>query len=418
MPEQPLANTPLERQPADLSAPLSLPEQSESLSAQGEREKPPASPARKKAAGKGNPPEKSQRKSREKAQKPTRRPAKSKTSGKKRRRESPIPVSMWPLPFYCFPFSNPKEFVLWLFTGINFWAVGAVILCALAGYSLIGWLSRPRAVGVEQALSGGESTKGLSYVVERTGEEEITVTGFWDPEAGQEPPTPELAAALCAALSPDAIYGHSDHLYRSIAEKFFQGEDFSLTICLREKLPKGSKEEPPEPVFSITRKEGDRSWPQPDCDAAFARRWRESYGDYWLFGQGRKEEMGPPQSDPIIEIGDLPPESEPAEEDDNPPLPDLDEESSGEGPSEGEPEGPEDGESGEDSESASSDGGSFDEDPPPPESRREVEEPEGFFGWVLQKAKELRQEEEPEGFLGWVLQKMKELWPEKEGVSP
>lgn len=299
---------------------------------------------------------------------------------------------MWALPHYRFPFTNLREFLLWFFAYLNYWAVAAVVLCAVAGYLLLGWLARPRAVGVEQALSGGESTKGLSYVVEQTGEGEVTVTGSWDPEAGQEAPGPELAAALCAALSPDAIYGHSDHLYRSIAGRFFEGKDFSLTIALRQALPKNPKEEaPPEPLFSVTRRAGDTAWPQPDCDPSFARQWREAYDAYWLFGQGRKEEMGPPQSDPIIEIGDLPPESESSEEEgDSPPLPDL----------EDDPDDPEGGESGGDNESSESlppEESAPEEDPPPPESRREVEEPEGFFGWILEKARELRLKQQEEG---------------------
>ena len=85
------------------------------------------------------------------------------------------------------------------------------------------------------------------------------------------------------------------------------------------------KEEPLEPLFSVTRGPGDQEWPQPQCDATFLRAWEEAYGRYWSFGQGRKEEMGPPQSDPVFEEGDLPPEEEESggEDEEAPPLPDL-----------------------------------------------------------------------------------------------
>jgi len=247
---------------------------------------------------------------------------------------------MWLLPRLRLPFSTPVEFLRWFVTGINLWAVGAVVLCAFAGWGLLERLSQPRQLGVEQALAGGEGTRGLSYTVERTGEEEATVTGTWDEERDQEEPGPELAAALCAALSPEEIYGHSDHLYRSIASRFFEGKDFTLTICLRRTATKEEQKEEtqPEPLFSVTRPAGSDDWPQPDCAAAFAEDWRESYDQYWLFGQGRKEEMGPPQSDPIFEEGDLPPESSEEDEEEAPPLPDLDGGSSDaeDGPSQGE----------------------------------------------------------------------------------
>lgn len=323
-------------------------------------------------------------------------PGGSTAQRRKRRRPSPVPVSMWLLPRFRLPFSTPGEFVRWFFTGVNLWAVAAVLLCAFGGYRLVASLSQPRLPGAEQALAGGEATAGLSYRVERTGEREVTVTGLWDPEAGEDPPGPELAAALCAALSPEEIYGHSDHLYRSVAGRFFQGEDFDLTILLREKEPKKPEEgwEPPEPLFSVTRPAGAEDWPQPDCDAAFARAWRDRYDQYWLFGQGRKEELGPPQSDPVIEEGDLPSEPPPdSSEEEAPPLPDLDgaEDGPGEDPP-GEPdssEPPDDPESPEEPD-ASSDGGSSSSREEPPEESEPPRGLERFFRWVLEKAKEYR----------------------------
>lgn len=330
---------------------------------------------------------------------PGNRPGQSPAKTRRRRRPSPVPVSMWLLPRFRLPFATPLEFARWFFTGINLWAVAAVVLCVFGGCRLVEALNQPRLPGAEQALAGGEATAGLSYRVERTGEGEVTVTGQWDPEAGEEPPGPELAAALCAALSPEEIYGHSDHLYRSIASRFFDGEDFDLAVVLREKEPDKPEEgwEPPEPVFSITRGAGEADWPQPDCDPAFARAWRDCYDGYWLFGQGRKEDLGPPQSDPIIEEGDLPSEPPPdSSEEEAPPLPDLDGE--GEEPQEpGEdpppdPDGtdqPEDPDEPEESD-ASSDGGSSSSREEPQE---ETEPPEGlerFFQWVLDKAKEYR----------------------------
>lgn len=299
---------------------------------------------------------------------------------KKRRRPSPVPVSMWLLPRLRLPFASPLEFLRWFVTGINFWAVGAVILCAVAGWALLERFSQPRQLGVEQALAGGEGTRGLTYIVERTGENEVTVTGTWDPEKEQEEPDPRLAAALCAALSPEEIYGHSDHLYRAIASRFFQGEDFDLTILLRRAMDKKDEEEP-EPLFSITRPAGADDWPQPDCDAVFAKQWREAYHQYWLFGQGRKEEMGPPQSDPIFEEGDRPPESgEESSEEEAPPLPDLDGASSQQT---GDPAGEQEGDGAEESSSSppeepssgsssGSDGGSSADGEP-------VEPPEGWL---------------------------------------
>lgn len=298
-------------------------------------------------------------------------------SAKKRRRKrpSPVPVSMWLLPRLRLPFSSPLGFLRWFFTGINFWAVGGVVLCAFIGWNLLERFSQPRQLGVEQALSGGEGTQGLTYTVEQTGEAEVTVTGSWDEEQDQQQPGPELAAALCAALSPEEIYGHSDHLYQAIAGRFFEGENFDLTILLR-RAQTDEDEEEPEPIFSVTLPAGKTSWPQPDCAAAFAKKWREAYDQYWLFGQGRKEEMGPPQSDPIFEEGDLPPEPDPSDEDEAPPLPDLDGALSL--PDDG---GDEDNEDGEDpgsqpeESSSSSDGGSSSDgedadgrEPPPPEN--------------------------------------------------
>lgn len=269
---------------------------------------------------------------------------------------------MWLLPRPRLPFSSPMGFLRWFATGINLWAVGAVVVCVFAGWALVERFSQPRQLEVEQALSGGEGTRGLTYTVERTGEKEATVTGTWDTEKDQRQPGPELAAALCAALSPEEIYGHSDHLYRAIASRFFEGEDFDLVIRLRRTETRD--EEKPEPIFTVVRPAGSEDWSQPDCAAAFEKQWRDHYSQYWLFGQGRKEEMGPPQSDPIIEVGDLPPEPSEPEEEEAPPLPDLDgidgpdgDENGGEG---------EDGEDGEDpdshppegSSSSSSDGGS------------------------------------------------------------
>lgn len=275
---------------------------------------------------------------------------------KKRRRPSPVPVSMWLIPPLRLPFSTPLELLRWFITGINFWAVGAVVLCALAGWQLVERFSQPRQLGVEQALAGGEGTRGLTYIVEQTGEQEVTVTGRWDEEAGQSAPDARLAAALCAALSPEEIYGHSDHLYRAIAGRFFEGKDFTLTITLREAPGKDKDAEEPEPIFTVTRSPKDKDWPQPDCAAAFARRWREAYDEYWLFGQGRKEDLGPPQSDPIIEEGDLPPEEDNGDnssEEEAPPLPDLD------GEDTDTPSGPEDDQGGNPAEPNGED-----EDPP------------------------------------------------------
>ena len=333
---------------------------------------------------------------------PKKSPARPKKAGpggarRKRARPSPVPVSMWLLPRLRIPFGTPLEFLRWFFTGINFWAVGAVVLCAVAGWGLLERFGQPRQLGVEQALAGGEGTGGLTYTVERTGVLEATVTGSWDPEKGQEEPGPELAAALCAALSPEEIYGHSDHLYRAIAGRFFDGEDFDLVILLKEQEPEKPGEDwsPPEPVFSIRRGAGEEDWPQPECDAAFARRWREAYSGYWVFGQGRKEDLGPPQSDPIIEEGDRPPEEPDSDSEEAPPLPDLD----GEGD---EPEEGGDGESlpeeasGE--EASGSDGGSSAEASEPealPEPEPEDEDAPGglerFFRWVLEQAKKHRE---------------------------
>ena len=256
---------------------------------------------------------------------------------RRRKKPSPVPVSMWLLPRLRLPFSSPMGFLRWFITGINFWAVGAAALCALAGWALADKLSQPRQLGVEQALSGGAETRGLAYAVARTGEGKVTVTGSWDPEKDPEP-GPELAAALCAALSPEEIYGHSDHLYRSIADTFFEGGDFGLTICLRRAGTDEDGEEP-EPLFTITRPAGAADWPQPDCAAAFAEKWRETYDGYWLFGQGRKEEMGPPKADPIFEEGDRPPEPSESGEEEAPPLPDLDAIGGIDGPGDGEVDG-------------------------------------------------------------------------------
>ena len=347
---------------------------------------PKAAPARRKRTGRAKAPSS--------GGDPKGRPA-----PRRKRRPSPVPVSMWLLPRFRLPFSTPVEFARWFFTGVNLWAVAAVLLCALGGYRLVEALGRPRLPGAEQALAGGEATAGLSYRVERTGEAEVTVTGLWDPEAGEDPPGPELAAALCAALSPEEIYGHSDHLYRSIASRFFEGEDFDLTIVLREKEPEKPEEgwEPPEPVFSVTRPAGAEDWPRPDCSDAFARAWRDRYDQYWLFGQGRKEDLGPPQSDPIIEEGDLPSEPPPdSSEEEAPPLPDLDGESGGsEDPGEDPPPEPDDPDRPDDPEDpkepdASSDGGGSSSRGEPPE---ETEPPRGlerFFRWALEKAKEYR----------------------------
>ena len=147
--------------------------------------------------------------------------------------------------------------------------------------------------------------------------------------------------------------------------------------------------------FSITRRAGAEDWPQPDCTPDFAQEWRDCYDGYWLFGQGRKEDLGPPQSDPIIEEGDLPPESPPeSSEEEAPPLPDLDGESGApedpgesqplepEDPTEdpGEPEGPN---------PSSAEGSSSSREEPP----EETEPPKGlerFFQWVLDQAKKRR----------------------------
>lgn len=298
---------------------------------------------------------------------------------RRRKRPSPVPVSMWLLPRLRLPFSSPMGFLRWFVTGINFWAVGAVALCVVAGWAFLDRFSQPRQLGVEQALSGGEGTQGLAYTVEQTGERQVTVTGIWNEDEGsdQQEPSPELAAALCAALSPKEIYGHSDHLYRAIAGRFFDGEDFTLTIRLRRAMTKEDEEEP-TPIFSVTLPAGKTDWPQPDCAAAFARKWRDAYDQYWLFGQGRKEEMGPPQSDPIFEEGDLPPESSSSDEEEAPPLPDLDGALSL-------PDGDDDEDNGDDEnsedpisqleESSSSDGGSSDhgEDPDGEDDRPEPE---------------------------------------------
>ncbi|MCI8653270.1 MAG: hypothetical protein HFF11_06230 [Angelakisella sp.] len=317
---------------------------------------------------------------------------------KRRRRPSPIPVSMWLLPRYRLPFSTPQEFLRWFLTGINLWAVAAVLLCAFGGYRLVEILNQPRLPGVEQALTGGQATAGLSYTVARTGEKEATVTGVWDPETGGEPPGPDLAAALCAALSPEEIYGHSDHLYQTIARRFFQGEDFDLTIVLREKEPEKPEEgwEAPKPVFSLTRQAGAEDWPRPECTPAFEEAWREAYSGYWIFGQGRKEEMGPPQSDPIFEVGDQPPEepSSDREEEEAPPLPDL----GGEEPDQAEPSPGEENSAGPREEQEPQT-----EDPPEPPSHggsssdpEAPEEPawglDRFFQWVLEQAKKYRTE--------------------------
>ena len=101
---------------------------------------------------------------------------------KRRRRTSPVPVSMWLLPPFRLPFANPREFLLWFLAGVNLWAMGAGLFCALGGYFLLGWLGQRRRTGVEQALAGGEGTRGLSYRVEQVGDGEAAVTGTWDPE--------------------------------------------------------------------------------------------------------------------------------------------------------------------------------------------------------------------------------------------
>ncbi len=261
------------------------------------------------------------------AQKPSPKPAKGV-------KPSPVPASMWLLPSFRLPFSTPGEFARWFLTGINFWAVAAVAVCALGGWLLLGWLDRPVYREAEAALAGAQATAGLSYTVERTGEGEATVTGSWNAEEGQEAPSPELAAALCAALSPQEIYGHSSHLYWSVARRFFDGDPYDLTVVLVEDTPLEKDQEPWEPVFTVTLPAGEDQWPEPECsDPDFAAEFQEVYSQYWLFGQGRQEEMGPPQSDPIIEEGDRPHESQ-DEEEEAPPLPDLGEEDpeSGEDP--------------------------------------------------------------------------------------
>lgn len=292
---------------------------------------------------------------------------------------------MWLFPRFRLPFASPAEFLRWFLTGINFWAVGAVLLCAFLGWNLLERFAQPRQLGVEQALAGARDTAGLTYLVEQTGESEVTVTGRWDEEKEQQQPTPRLAAALCAALSPEEIYGHSDHLYRAIASRFFDGEDFDLTICLRRAMTKEDQEDP-EPIFTVTRRAGMEDWPQPDCGSSFAREWRAAYSEYWLFGQGRKEEMGPPQSDPIFEEGDRPPESQGEGEEDGeeaPPLPDL----------EGGSSAPEDGSSGrepgEDDPESSSHG---EEDPPLPDSGEEEDAPppDDWLGRLLHYASRYR----------------------------
>lgn len=314
---------------------------------------------------------------------------------RKRRRPSPVPVSMWLLPRLRLPFASPAEFLRWFLTGINFWAVGAVLLCAFLGWNLLERFAQPRQLGVEQALAGAKDTAGLTYLVEQTGESEVTVTGRWDEEKEQQQPSPRLAAALCAALSPEEIYGHSNHLYRSIASRFFEGEDFDLTISLRRAMTKEDQEEP-EPIFTITRRAGMEDWPQPDCSSSFAREWRAAYSEYWLFGQGRKEEMGPPQSDPIFEEGDRPPESQGEEEDgeEAPPLPDLEGDGSGpEDGSSGEGSG-ESGESGQEGEDDPADSPPGEDGPPPPgEGEGEGEDappPEDWLGRLLHYASRYR----------------------------
>jgi hypothetical protein len=289
---------------------------------EGSRQREPEQPRhgrrpRRPSAGKGKTAKKA-------AQRPSPKPA-------RRVKPSPVPASMWLFPSFRLPFSTPGEFVRWFLTGINFWAVAAVAVCALGGWLLLGWLDQPVYREAEAALAGAQATAGLSYTVERTGEAEVTVTGSWNTGEGQEAPSPELAAALCAALSPQEIYGHSSHLYWSVARRFFDGDPYDLTVVLVEGTPLEKDQEPWEPVFTVTLPAGEDQWPEPDCpDPDFAAEFQEAYSQYWLFGQGRKEEMGPPQSDPIIEEGDRPPESQ-DEEEEAPPLPDLGEEDPGTG---------------------------------------------------------------------------------------
>ena len=272
--------------------------------------------------------------------KPAGKPSRKAPGGKApRTRPSPVPASMWLLPSFRLPFSTPGEFARWFLRGINVWAVAAVAVCALGGWLLMGWLGEPVYREAEAALAGAEATAGLSYAVERTGEGEVTVTGTWDAEKGQEAPGPELAAALCAALSPQEIYGHSSHLYWAIAREFFGGAAYDLTVVLVEATPLERDQEPWEPVFSATLPAGEDQWPAPDCpDPDFAAAFEEAYSQYWLFGQGRQEEMGPPQSDPIIEEGDRPPEE--SSEEEAPPLPDLGEEGESGGEDDGSSEEP------------------------------------------------------------------------------
>lgn len=93
--------------------------------------------------------------------------------------------------------------------------------------------------------------------------------------------------------------------------------------------------------------------------------------------------MGPPQSDPVFEEGDLPPEEEESggEDEEAPPLPDLD--------GEGEPE-----QSGssqpEDAPPDSSSGSSSDGEPPPPEDDRPRPESEGWLEKLLVYARQYR----------------------------
>ena len=285
----------------ELPAAPAAPEKGEKAPPAGEKPRKKPAPG-KKAPGKKAPPP----------------PKKGKKAGK----PSPVPASMWLLPSFRLPFSTPGEFARWFLRGINFWAVAAVALCALGGWLLVEWLSQPVYREAAAALAGGEATAGLRYTVEMTGERAVTVTGNWDAGKGEEAPGPELAAAVCAALSPQEIYGHSSHLYWSIAREFFDGEAYDLTVELLEDTPQEKDEEPWEPVFSATLPAGEDQWPEPDCpDPDFAAAFEEAYSQYWLFGQGRKEVMDTPQSDPIIEEGDRPEEE--SSEEEAPPLPDL-----------------------------------------------------------------------------------------------
>ena len=70
---------------------------------------------------------------------------------KRRRRPSPVPVSMWLLPRLRLPFGTAGGFFRWFLTGINLWAVGAVVVCAVAGWALLERFAQPRQLGVEQA---------------------------------------------------------------------------------------------------------------------------------------------------------------------------------------------------------------------------------------------------------------------------